>query len=434
MIILVADNDQTGKKQKGVSMSIGLAFLHQALKDRADLSFLDACGLEDNDFSDEELEVVGIIKEHIKLYSVIPAITTVEALWGRRFPEFDSEPIRYWADEVIKRAANKLIMDNIEGVISFVANNKTDEAQAKIKKLYLQLQERRSSSPVVNVAEVVPDVIKEHDKKQVSRREALIPFGFPYIDKVSGGSQPGDFNTIVGRTRVGKTYLLLKMANEAYLAGKSPLFITTEMSPTRCVKRLLALRNKIPYNAIKNGRLIWHMGRQKIMADYRTLLDSKVPFLMMKSSLSTTLEDIIIYVKEIRPDCVYVDGAYLLRSDESRKLSSYERVSHGANVLKMLAQEAEIPVIATYQTKRHTSGGLDDVYMSDIIAQNSSLMIGIKNVEEKPSDSSDWEKFQYKRLEILKGREGERGVILAVFDLDKMIIQELEVLSDSESN
>jgi replicative DNA helicase len=394
---------------------------------------MDTYKLIRDDFSDEELEVVDIIKEHVRLYSTLPALTTVEALWGSSFPIIGSEPLVFWADEIIKRASNKLIMDGIAEIRVSVANNKTPEARNTLKKLYLTLQDRTGSSPVVNLAEVIPDVILEHDRRQVSRRDAVIPFGFPYIDRVSRGMQAGDFNTVVGRTRVGKTYLLLKMANAAHKAGKTPLFITTEMSPTQCVKRLLAVRNRIPYNAIKNGRLIYHMGRNKILEDYKQLMASEVPFLIMKSSLSTTLEDIVIHVKEKKPDCVYVDGAYLLRTEDSKRWSSYERVSHGANTLKMLAQEENVPIIASYQTKRNTAGGLDDVYMSDVIAQNSSIMLGMKNVDEKPADSDGWEKFQYKKLEILKGREGEQGAILMVFDLEKMLIEEIEVISESES-
>jgi len=412
-------------------LSVGLGFLHQVLIDRPCLDFLNNFGLKVEDFDEREQEVIEIIKNHILIYSVLPSKETVEAEWGTQFSKFPREPIDYWTDGIIRRSANMLISESFDAVKRHISNNDVDEAQARIKKLYLELQERRGAPPAVNLADLGKLVLEEHDKAQVSRHDAVISLGFPYLDKVSAGAHPGDFIAIVGKRSAGKTYIMLKMANAIHAAGKVPMVISTEMSPVQYARRILALRSGIKFSAIRTGRLIHHIGRSMIETDIQTLLECKNPYLVMKSALTTTLEDVILHVKEKRPDCVYVDGAYLLRSEYSKRLNRFEQYSHGADMLKLLAQDTGIPVIASYQLRRKTAGGLDDVYMSDVIAQNATLVIGISDVEEEHKNEAGWESVKYKIIEILKGREGETGKILVYFDMERTKIEEVEVLSES---
>jgi len=412
-------------------VSVGLGFLYRVLNDGTDLDFLNVNGLSADDFNESELEVVDLIKNHVRLYSVLPSTKTVEAEWGSRFPDFPDEPVNYWSDNIIKRTSSFQILEASEVLKNDVLNTNVDGAYKKLRELYLKLQERRASNPITNLQEVGLEVLQEHDKRQVARREATIPFGFPYLDKISSGAHPGDFIAIVGKRGAGKTYFMLKMANAIHEAGKVPMVVSTEMNPVQYARRILALRNKVKFEAIRSGRLIHNKGRAAIESDLENLSNNAIPYLIMKSALSNTLEDIIVHVKEKRPDCVYVDGAYLLKSDSSKKQNRFEQYSHGADMLKLLAQETGIPVIATYQLLRKTAGGLDDVYMSDVIAQNATLVLGVKDADEQTTGDVEWNSVKYKILEVLKGREGESGRILVHFDLERMIIEEVEVLHES---
>ena len=93
-----------------------------------------------------------------------------------------------------------------------------------------RLQSSYSESRVIDIRAAQSQVIEKHNAIQsCSERLPGVTFGFPYIDEVSGGAQPGDAITIVGQTSVGKTFLALKVALSAYYSGKDVLIVSTEM-------------------------------------------------------------------------------------------------------------------------------------------------------------------------------------------------------------
>ena len=60
-----------------------------------------------------------------------------------------------------------------------------------------------------------------------------------------------------------------------------------------------------------------------------------------------------------------------------------------------------------------------------------TLVLGVKDADEQTTGDVEWNSVKYKILEVLKGREGESGRILVHFDLERMIIEEVEVLHES---
>ena len=125
-----------------------------------------------------------------------------------------------------------------------------------------------------------------------------------------------------------------------------------------------------------------------------------------------------------------MDGAYLLKGKGAK--SRFEQVSSGVETLKLLAQEVNKPIIATYQIgNKKGSVSLENVYQSDVIVQVASIVFGMRNDTEN-NDEDENERVisgrSYKILDILKGREGEKGRIRILFDMMQMLVEEVEVL------
>jgi len=176
---------------------------------------------------------------------------------------------------------------------------------------------------------------------------------------------------------------------------------------------------------IRLGRLsFW--GRERLVSDVGRLQDlGGQPFYLMQGSLKTTVEDLVLKVRELRPSALYVDGAYLLRT-RSKNASHWERIAETAEYLKMMATEFSIPTLATYQFNRRGPGSLGNIAHSDVVGQLASIVIGID--EEDEEDARTFSSRQYKILELLKGREGERGTIRMVYDMNRMQISQESVI------
>ena len=69
--------------------------------------------------------------------------------------------------------------------------------------------------------------------------------------------------------------------------------------------------------------------------------------------------------------------------------------------------------------------------MSDSIAQISSIVLSLKEVDPAIIETEDVEIIKkYRVLELFKGREGESGKLLINYDMDRMNISESRIIED----
>lgn len=306
------------------------------------------------------------------------------------------------------------------------------QARTIATKLSLDLERLSPINRVGQLSDFSQQVLVDHDKRQKQGGLTGIPFGMEYLDRVSDGAQGGDTIALVGRPSVGKSYFCFDMALKAYTYEESqevPLIVILEMNSLQTARRLLALRTGVSTTLIRTGRLS-HWGRRKVAQGVKGLVAiRKRPFYLLQGGLDTTVEDLLVRVQELRPTILYVDGAYLLRT-RSKFQSKWERVAETAEFLKIIAREFDIPVIATYQFNRKGSGSLGNIAFSDVIGQLASIVIGID--DEQPHGHVTWTASQYKTITLLKGREGEKGKIRVLYDMERMKIEQVEVLSGYE--
>jgi replicative DNA helicase len=413
-------------------MSVGLALLRCILKERKDLSVLRESGITGDSFQKDEKIVYDFIESHYFKHGVVPKLGTVEEETQIKIPKFPDEPIGFWIEGVKRRIQGELVSKAIKELQSLAVSGEMVDASNVARNLVFDLEKHDQNERVITLARVVQSVLDAHDLRQRKGVISGVPFGIDYLDKISDGAQPGDAVALVGRPGVGKTYLLLAMANYAYEGNDIPLVVTTEMSTFQCARRLVALRTGVSATLIRLGRMsFW--GRRKVYDDITVIMEEEGrPFHLMQGTFSTTIEDIFLRVKELRPTSLYVDGAYLLRS-KNKNQAKWERVSETAEFLKLVASEFGIPVISTYQFNRK-GPGLGNIGYSDAVGQLASIVIGIEEDEE--SSQTKWGAQQTKLITLYKGREGERGQIRIVYDMEHMKIRQQEIVSgfDEESN
>jgi len=116
----------------------------------------------------------------------------------------------------------------------------------------------------------------------------------------------------------------------------------------------------------------------------------------------------VLLSRQLKPGVVFIDGAYLLRS--TSRVPRWERLTENAERLKgELAEALNIPVVISYQFNREVKKGakaenvgLENIAYTDAIGQLSSVVLGLLQDESV-------ETLMRRRIEILKGRNGEQG-------------------------
>jgi len=411
-------------------LSVGLGLLHRFLTDEMPIGFFAENDITEQSFAGNEADAFQLIVNHFQNFGVLPKIETIEAELKIKFPEFPNEPISYWAEKVERRRQSMMMTKAAQTILTDAAEGEVEDARSALKTLFFDLEARAPSGRVFDLANISDDVVAKHDKvRMLSEEVSGIPFGIKYLDEITGGAQPGDTVALVGRPSLGKTYFTLQMALSAWERNRTPLIVSLEMPADRCARRVLALRSHVPVTMVRLGKLgFW--GRGKLVADIGQLKEFRRSFHIMEGTLDSTVEDIALKVRELRPDCLYIDGAYMLRTRREAR-SRQERIAETAEFIKRMASEFEIPILSTYQFNRK-GPGFDNIYMSDVIGQLASIVLGIDD-EEEAEDFPVHGAAQFKSLELFKGREGERGKMRIVFDMQRMVIEQDSVLEGYEN-
>jgi replicative DNA helicase len=400
------------------------------IEDKETMALLLDNGLLRSDFVQDELRVFDFLVNYIEKYDVMPGLQTIEVELGVKFQKIPDNPMEYWIDQLKLRSEQSRIVSAIRSLDDFLKENKVEEALAYLRDTVADLDQRSLGEHLVDIRHAFREVIRWHKKRQLMPDLGGVPFGFPFLDIVSDGAQKGDSIAVVGRPGTGKTYMLLKIMLSAFNEGFSPLIVTTEMPIVQCARRLLAMMTHTPANMLRFGRVtaFVHKRFDELLEELQKNPEHR--FYFMQGSLNTTVEDIALMIRDARPTVVGIDGAYMLRmrTDASAK---WERVTSIAEATKSMAVEFDIPIVSTYQFNRRGPGSLGNIAFSDAVGQLASIVIGVQFDSDIEEDAiSTWEPKHFRILELLKGREGERGTLRVSYDLHNMIIKQTEILND----
>ena len=228
--------------------------------------------------------------------------------------------------------------------------------------------------------------------------------GLPELDSIIGGwDREEELATIVARTNVGKSWLLLKFAVAAAEQGLNVGVYSGEMSEKKVGYRIDTL-----IQHISNGALIH--GSSNIQNDYKTYIENlpsrfkgsiKVltPNMVNGPAGVTTLR---AFVEKDNLDILFIDQHSLLEDDRKAK-NPIERASNISKDLKNLQVLKRIPIISVSQQNRSSTEngvGSEHIAQSDRIAQDSTIILFF---EKHKDDNSLLD------IDLVKSRDSENG-------------------------
>lgn len=176
-----------------------------------------------------------------------------------------------------------------------------------------------------------------------------IPFPWEYVNDITLGMQRGELIGIYGRPKTMKTWLSLAIAEHTHtISKKVPVFFSGEMPVVQIMKRLAALKAKLPYSAYRSGKLSF----KQLFRFKRTLEEMKKspPFMICKVDGvgEAAITEIRAKCEEYQADIAICDGIYFWMEDETHR--GFRVITRGLK--KNVAESLKIPVLATTQANR----------------------------------------------------------------------------------
>lgn len=253
-----------------------------------------------------------------------------------------------------------------------------------------------------------------------------VPSGFPSLDAITMGWQPGNLIIIGARPSVGKTAFALNMARNAALDyGIPTAFFSLEMTDTELADRLIAGESGFPSSKLK-GKIDLNQDEWgRLEASLSTLVTA--PLYIDETSalhINEFRAKAIRLHREKGIKIVFVDYLQLMEATLANPGGSaqVQKITEISKQLKATAKELKIPIIALSQLNRNPtlrpgSNGepqLSDLKDSGSIEQDADIVIflhrpGMLGFGEDP------EEFYKTEILIKKNRAGELGCITTRF-------------------
>jgi replicative DNA helicase len=247
-----------------------------------------------------------------------------------------------------------------------------------------------------------------------------IPSGFPDIDKITDGFQPGDLIVIGARPSMGKTAFAMAVTHHAADKGFPVGVVSLEMGPLPIGIRSVASLSGVELFRLQKG-ILSREGWNAITGAAGRMANLPIYFSFSALELDQ-LQKVITQMVEVKGvKMVVVD--YLQLAKNIRQKVREREVGEISTTLKHLAKTFTIPVIALSQLNRKVEERQDkrpklsDLRDSGQIDQDADVVMFLHR--EKPKESRGTVEVHF-----AKGRNIGLGMVRLHFDGNTMTFRQ----------
>ena len=314
-------------------------------------------------------------------------------------------------------------VDYIRGLDMIDLDN-VSEVSAKIIQMF------NESKMIADDDEDLGDDFDDADTHRVTEETKKMPTGWKTMDKILGGGwDQASLNFLMGETSVGKSMWMQNIAVNAADQGANVLFVSLEMGSQKCMRRMGAMRLKIPidnYDKQAEDTIFMKNKLNALKSSNGGMFKSKPGKIIVKkydtgSMTVTDLDNFITKYEErkgIEINMVIVDYINIMGIEKGLDFSNmlFLKGKHLAEGLRYIADKHNVVMISATQTDKAVWGANDldlkNVPESKAIAETADTFWGIiRNPEMK--------KNNLYRLKILKLRDGENAGEQISFDFNQ---------------
>ncbi|HEX6051754.1 MAG TPA: replicative DNA helicase, partial [Gemmatimonadaceae bacterium] len=255
-----------------------------------------------------------------------------------------------------------------------------DEAEQRI----FQVSQQQGSGGFTRIKELMwPTMERIEALHRGGKAITGVASGFHDLDELTSGFQPSDLVIIAARPSMGKTALVLNIAQHAAIESNASIAIfSLEMSKESLVQRLLTSEARIDAQRLRKGML--RDDDYSRLARAAGILSSAPVYI--DDAAGITLLEMRSKARRLKADAgldlVIVDYLQLIQGPASAE-NRQQEISQISRSLKALAKELSVPVVALSQLSRapeqrtgdNKRPQLSDLRESGAIEQDADLVM-----------------------------------------------------------
>ena len=284
------------------------------------------------------------------------------------------------------------------------------------EKKVFEISQKRGGSDFVPIRQIVLNAMEKIEAaSHIKGNVTGLSTGFTDLDSRTAGFQPSDLILIAARPSMGKTALVLNIAQHLVMReNRCVAIFSLEMSKEQLTNRLFAMESHVEAQKIRTGDLTEQEWGDLIesagnIGESRLIIDD-TPAITVQEMRSKCRK----YKMEFGLEMIIIDYLQLMsgsaRSGESRQ----QEISEISRSLKALARELNVPVVSLSQLSRAVESRSDhrpmlsDLRESGAIEQDADVVMFIYRDDYYNQDS---EKKGIAEIIIAKQRNGPIGTV-----------------------
>lgn len=368
---------------------LGRALISKVLLDDDLASAVDA-GVRPDWFEEpEHQKAYKWITEYFSRYSVVP---TPRAL-RTEFPNYKiikvPEPYAYYTDKFRDLHERAIIFDAIAGAHDALDEDDPKKAQSILSSGLLRIGKEVGHLKDENLVSKLRTRYEAYEEARQHAGEITgTATGFYTLDVSSGGYHPQQFVLFGGAPKQCKSFMLMKSAIAAHDAGCRVLFISFEMSVKEQRVRHDGMRCGLNSEHLMHGTLN-DLEMQKIKRGFRVLQNTEPFIISADISATTTVSGLAAKIDQHDPDIVFVDGVYLMESENGAEQGTTQAYTAVSRALKRLAQRSGIPVVGTVQSllgkMKDGAVTMGSLGWTSAWAQDADVIMGVEKISGTPN-------------------------------------------------
>ncbi len=297
------------------------------------------------------LRTHGDIWEFIRKYFEINQAVPPKDLVVEKFRDFAVEESIGSTKHHLEELQGEYLTDSLKDILRVAAGEvQSGEGNKALEELITKTSELKKNTATIRDIDVtdLESTIAYFENVKAQRALGItgIKTNLPGFDNyLPSGIMPGQLGVFLAYPGIGKSWMALYFAVQAWKQGKSPLIISLEMSETEVRNRVLTIMGEgiWSHRKISNGEIELDMLKKW----YDVEMTGKPEFHIISNDSGGEINPSVIRGKidQYRPDFIIVDYLQLM-SPNQRSENEVVRMKNLSRELKLLAIGEEVPIIA----------------------------------------------------------------------------------------
>ena len=287
----------------------------------------------------------------IRLYAENNGTVPPSSLVVEKFRDFevvkDVGATKHHLEELKVEYVNDSIKDILRSAATEVQSGQGGQALEDLITKTSALKKNTSSIRDIDATDIDSAIAYfENVKEQQALGQRGIKTGLPGFDNyLPSGIMPGQLGVFLAYPGIGKSWMALYFAVQAWKQGKTPLIISLEMSETEVRNRVFTIMGEglWSHRKLSNGEIEldmlkkWHANK----------LEGRPPFHIISNDSGGEVTPSVIRGKldQYKPDFVVVDYLQLM-SPNQKADNETVKMKNLSRELKLMAISEEVPIIA----------------------------------------------------------------------------------------